>query len=206
MDQHRRTTAVAVLSPTAASNAAIATAVYIAVTTAVAAAITLNLLQLLPPSSPSQPLSPSSSMPLLPPPPCLLCHYCCSLHQHHCASVAPVDGWLLCRLSPLTFCIIRPSNLSAPAIMRSSTLSLPAAVYFCLLLPSTVLSLFYQASIAFAALIDGWLLHSLTTQQHTDHITMLKMFPVSTSWTFFDLLKVSTMPCLTEELFSLLLC
>ena len=49
MDQHRRTTAVAVLIPTAASddddshfNAAIAAAVYIAVTTAVAAAITIE--------------------------------------------------------------------------------------------------------------------------------------------------------------------
>jgi hypothetical protein len=58
--------------------------------------------------------------------------------------------------------------------------------------PSAVLSLFYLASIAFAAPVDGWLLHSLPTQQHTNHITKLKTFPVSTSWTYFELLKVST--------------
>ena len=93
----------------------------------------LHLLQLLPPSSPSQPLSPLSLLPLssppppLPPPPmpppphhhpCLRCHYCCSLHQHHCTSDAPVDGWLLCHLSPLACCAVRRPNLSAPAIVR----------------------------------------------------------------------------------------
>jgi hypothetical protein len=67
-----------------------------------------------------------------------------------------------------------------------------AAVPFCLPSPAAVLSLFYQASIAFAAPIDGWLLHSPPTQQHADHITKLKTFPVSTLWTYFDLLRVST--------------
>jgi hypothetical protein len=67
-----------------------------------------------------------------------------------------------------------------------------AAVPFCVPLPAAVLLLFYRASIAFAAPVDGWLLHSLPTQQHSDHITKLKTFPVSTLWTYFDLLRVST--------------
>ena len=61
-----------------------------------------------------------------------------------------------------------------------------------LTIASCCLSLFYQASIAFAASIEGWLLLSLPARQHTDHITKLKTFPVSTSWTYFDLLRVST--------------
>jgi hypothetical protein len=55
-----------------------------------------------------------------------------------------------------------------------------AAVPFCLPSPAAVLSLFYRASIAFAAPVDGWLLHSPPTQQHTDHITKPKTFPVPT--------------------------
>ena len=42
-----------------------------------------------------------------------------------CVSNAPVDGWLWCRLSPLAYCVVRRPNLSAPAIVRSSTLSPP---------------------------------------------------------------------------------
>jgi hypothetical protein len=61
-----------------------------------------------------------------------------------------------------------------------------------LTIPSLCLSLFYRASIAFAAPIAGWLLRSPPAQQHKDHITKLKTFPVSTSWTYFDLLRVST--------------
>ena len=57
--------------------------------------------------------------------PCLRRHYCCSLCRSHCASDAPVDGWLLCRLSPLACCVVRRPNLSAPAVMRSSTLLPP---------------------------------------------------------------------------------
>jgi hypothetical protein len=67
-----------------------------------------------------------------------------------------------------------------------------AAIPFCLPLPAAVLSLFYQASIAFDAPFDGWLRHSPPTQQHTNHITKLKTFPVSTLWTYFDLLRRST--------------
>ena len=65
---------------------------------------------------------------MLPPPrpfPCLRRHYRCSLCQHHrplCQhhrpSNAPVNGWLLCRLSPLACCVVRRPNLSAPAIVR----------------------------------------------------------------------------------------
>jgi hypothetical protein len=47
------------------------------------------------------------------------------------------------------------------------------------------LLLFYRASIAFAAPVEGWLLRSQPAQQHTDHITKLKTFPVSTSRTYF---------------------
>jgi hypothetical protein len=55
-----------------------------------------------------------------------------------------------------------------------------AAVPFCLPSLAAVLLLFYQASIAFAAPVDGWLLHSPPTQQHTSHINKLKTVPVST--------------------------
>ena len=46
--------------------------------------------------------------------PCLRCHYRCSLRQRHCTSDAPVDGWLLCRLSLLACCVICRPNLPAP--------------------------------------------------------------------------------------------
>jgi len=39
---------------------------------------------------------------------------------------------------------------------------------------------------------------SLPAQQHTDHITKLKTFPVSTSWTYSDLLRVSTCKRMTN--------
>jgi len=77
------------------------------------------------PSLPPPPQLP----PMLPPPrpcPCLRRHNCCSLRHCHCPSDAPVDGWLWCRLSPLAYCIVRRPNLSAPAIVQSSTLSLPS--------------------------------------------------------------------------------
>jgi hypothetical protein len=73
-------------------------------------------------------LSPLSLLPPLPPPPmpppphphpCLRSHYRCSLFQPN----APVDGWFWFRLSPLAYCVVRRPNLSAPAIVRSSTLS-----------------------------------------------------------------------------------
>jgi hypothetical protein len=78
--------------------------------------------------SPLSFLPPSPPPPMPPPPrphPCLRRHYRCSLCRCHCVSNAPVDGWLWCRLSPLAYCVVRRPNLSAPAIVRSSTLSPP---------------------------------------------------------------------------------
>jgi hypothetical protein len=49
-----------------------------------------------------------------------------------------------------------------------------------LTIASRCLSLCYRALNAFAAPVEGWLLHSPPTQQHTNHITKLKTFPVST--------------------------
>ena len=73
-----------------------------------------------------------------------------------------------------------------------STLFLLGCLPLSLTIVSCCLSLFYQSSIAFTTPIAGWLLRSLPAQQHNDHITKLKTFPVSTSWTYFDLLRVST--------------
>jgi hypothetical protein len=36
-----------------------------------------------------------------------------------------------------------------------------------------------------APFVEGWLLHSPPAQQHNDHITKLKMFPVATLLDFF---------------------
>jgi hypothetical protein len=49
---------------------------------------------------------------------CLRRHYRCSLCQHHCVSGALVYGWLLYCLSSFACCVVRCSNLSAPAIVR----------------------------------------------------------------------------------------
>jgi hypothetical protein len=68
------------------------------------------------------------SLPMLPPPrpcPCLCYHHRCSIRQRHCPYGAPVDGWLLCCLSPLAYCVVRHPNLSAPAVVQSSTLLPP---------------------------------------------------------------------------------
>jgi hypothetical protein len=102
-------------------------------------------------------------------------------------------------LLPMDVCCVvchpLPAALSGIQICQPPPLCLrrrfccQAAVYFSLPSPSAVLLLFYQASIAFAAPVDGWLLHSPLTQQHTDHITKLKTFPVSTSWTYFTYLE-----------------
>ena len=59
--------------------------------------------------------------PMLPPPrpcPCLRRHHRCSLCQRHRPSDAPVDGWLLCRLSPLACCVVHRPNLSAPTVVQ----------------------------------------------------------------------------------------
>jgi hypothetical protein len=70
-----------------------------------------------------------------------------------------VDGWLLCRLLRRL-----PPNLSSTAfvIVRSSTLSPPAAVPYRRPSPAAVLS------ITFAAPVDGWLLRSPPAQPHTN--------------------------------------
>ena len=85
---------------------------------------------------------------------------------------------VVCRPSPTALSAVRiyqpPPSCDRRCFRRR------AAVPFCLPSPATVLSLFYGASIAFPAPIDGWLLHSPSTQQHTNHITKPKMFPFST--------------------------
>ena len=85
---------------------------------------------------------------------------------------------VVCRPSPTASSAVRiyqpPPSCNRRRFRRRAT------VPFCLPSPATVLSLFYRASIAFAAPVDGWLLHSPPTQQHTDHITKPKTFPVST--------------------------
>jgi hypothetical protein len=99
---------------------------------------------------------------------------------------------VVCRPSPIALSAIR--IYQPPPLCDRRRFRRRAAVPFCLPSPATVLSLFYRASIAFAAPVDGWLLHSPPTQQHTDHITKPKTFPVSTLLTYFDLLRVYV-PC-----------
>jgi len=66
---------------------------------------------------------------------------------------------MLCRL----LLYLQPDLSSAAfIIVRSSTLSPPAAVPYRQPLPAAVLS------ITFTAPVDGWLLHSLPTQQHAN--------------------------------------
>jgi len=79
-----------------------------------------------------------------------------------------------------------------PSCGASLTLFLLGSRPRLLTINSHCLLLFYRASIAFAAPAEGWLLPSPPAQQHTNHITKLKTFPVSTSWTYFDLRRVST--------------
>ncbi len=97
---------------------------------------------------------------------------------------------VVCRPLPAALSTVRVCQ--PPPLCDRQRFCHRAAVPFCLPSPAAVLLLFYRASIAFAAPIDGWLLHSPPTQQHVDHITKLKTFPVSTLWTHFDLLRVST--------------
>ena len=125
------------------------------------------------------PSLPPPPPPMLPPPhpcPCLRRHHCCSICQRHCPSDAPVDGWLLCCLSPLACCVVRRPNLSAPPIVRCVVEAFSAG-------PPSRFAVHHHR--LFVALLPS-------IQQHTNHITKLKTFPVSTSWTYFDLLRVST--------------
>jgi len=136
-----------------------------------------------------------ANRPSLPPPrpcPCIRCHHRCSLHQRHRPSNAPVDCWLLCHLLPLTCYVVRRPNLSASAIVWSSML-LPLGRRPLLLTITSRCPVALLPSINHIhRSIKGWLLRSPPAQQHTDHITKLKTFPVSTSWTYFDLLRVNT--------------
>ena len=133
---------------------------------------------------------------------------CCRHHALALASAVTIAAAFANVIAPPTllsmvgYCVVRhpsPAASSAVQICQSP----PSCGALLMLFPlgscplwltivNRCLSLFYRASIAFAATIEGWLLHSLPAQQHTDHITKLKTFPVSTSWTYFDLLRVST--------------
>jgi hypothetical protein len=136
INRHRRTTATASEDDDSHFNAAFAAAVDIAAATAVAAAVTIAfaaaiaavlalsaaICPLLPP-----PPSPQPPLMLLPPHPCpCLCHYhYCSLCQRHHPSDAPVDGWLLCHLSPFACCSPRRRAVCSRRFFRW------AAVPFC---------------------------------------------------------------------------
>ena len=132
--------------------------------------------------------------PLLPPPPVLPPpHPCPCLRRQAFANVfAP--PMLLSMVGCCVVCRPLPAALSAIQICQpppscGALLALFPLGHRPLLLTITsrCLSLFYQASIAFAAPVAGWLLRSPPAQQHNDHIKKLKTFPVSTSWTYFDL-------------------
>ena len=135
--------------------------------------------------------------PMLPPPrpcPCLRRHHHCSLRQRHCPSNAPVDGWLLCRLSPLACCVVHRPNLSAPAVVRCVVDPLSAG------LPSP-----------FADHRQPLSCHSFTEHQSPLPLPLKvgccvlrppssipttspcrKHFQFPPSWTYSDLLRVST--------------
>ena len=107
--------------------------------------------------------------------PCLRSHYCCSLCRRHCISNASVDGWLLCHLLPITCCIVCRLNLSAPAIVRLLTLLPPGRRPLLLTVASRCPVALLPSINCFCRSVDGWLLHTLHTQQHINQITKLKM-------------------------------
>jgi hypothetical protein len=133
---------------------------------------------------------------------------CCCHHALALASVVTIAAAFANVIAPPTLlsmvgcCVIcrpLPSASSAvqicqppPSCGASSPIILLGRHPLLLTIANHCLLLFYRASNAFAALVEGWLLHSPPAQQHTDHITKLKTFPVSTSWTYFDLLRAST--------------
>ncbi len=132
--------------------------------------------------------------PMLPPPdpcPCLRRHHCCSLRQHHRPSNAPVNGWccVVCCPSPAALSTLQICQ-PPPSCGASSTLFPLGCRPLLRTITSHCLLLFYQASTAFVTPVAGWLLPSPPAQQHNNHITKLKTFPVSTSWTCFDLLTI----------------
>jgi hypothetical protein len=98
---------------------------------------------------------------------------------------------VICRPSPAALSAIQICQ--PPPLCGASTTHFPLGRRPLLLtIASRCLLLFYQASTTFAAPVAGWLLRSLPAQQHNNHITKLKTFPVSTFWTYFDLLRVIT--------------
>jgi hypothetical protein len=152
----------------------------------------LSPLSFLPPSPP----------PLMPPPPrphpCLRRHYRCSLCRCHCVSNAPFDGWLWCRLSPLAYCVVRRPNISAPAIVRSSTLSPPGRRPLLLtiashcpvnLLPST--NRFHLPLMVGCHILRPPSSIPITSPSR-------KCFQFPPSWTYFDLL-LRVITCLVLE-------
>jgi hypothetical protein len=143
--------------------------------------------------------------------PIVHCHrrrQCCRHHTLALASTVTIAAAFANVIAPPTllsmvgcYVICRPSPAALSAVQicqpplscsASLTLFLLGRRPLLLTIASRCLSLFYRASIAFAAPVAGWLLRSPPVQQHNNHITKLKTFPVSTSWTYFDLLRVST--------------
>ncbi len=138
----------------------------------------------------------------------IVCHchrrQCCCHHTLALASAVTIIAAFANVITPPTLllmvgcCVVcrpSPAASSAVQICQPPLLCRAPSALFLLgrrpLLPtiaSRCLSLFYQASIAFTTPVAGWLLRSLPAQQHNDHITKLKTFPVSTSWTYFGLL------------------
>ena len=134
--------------------------------------------------------------------------HCCCHHTLALASTIIIATAYANVIAPLTLlsmvgccviCYLSPAALSAVQICQPLlscgallTLFLLGRRSLLLTIASRCLLLFYRASIAFAAPVEGWLLRSPPAQQHTNHITKLKTFPVSTSWTYFDLPRVST--------------
>ena len=123
----------------------------------------------------------------------------CCRHHHHAlalASTVTIAAAFANVIAPLTLlsmvgcCVIcRPSPAASSAIQicqpppscgASSTLFPLGRRPLLLTIASRCLLLCYRALNAFAAPVEGWLLHSPPTQQHTNHITKLKTFPVST--------------------------
>ena len=139
---------------------------------------------------------------------CRSCRQCCHHHALALASAVTIAAAFVNVIAPPTLllmvgccdiCRPLPAALSAvqicqplPSCSASLTLFPLGRRPLLLTIACRCLLLFYRASNTFAAPVEGWLLHSPPAQQHTGHITKLKTFPVSTSWTFFGLLRVST--------------
>ena len=133
---------------------------------------------------------------------------CCRHHALALASAITIAAAFANVIAPPTLllmvgcCVIcrpLPAALSALQICQPPPLYGASLTFFSsgrrpllLTIASRCLLLFYRASIAFAAPVEGWLLHSPPAQQHSGHITKPKLFPVSTSWTYYDILRVST--------------